>query len=617
MEDKEKLCLRCMRKFSGSNVCPYCRNEKSEPKTDPYLPLKATVGAGRYLIGKLVHTDSEGHTYYAYDNEAKTPVTLREFYPAGLVSRGEENYCLVEIGRASEFINAKEDFIRLRVKYASLGSYGALTPVLNAFEENGTCYVVTEFLGDGKTLRDFLLEHEQGYISWEEAEPLFMPVLTALEEMHRAGIVHGGISPTTLILDKTGRLRITDCRTAALRRHGGFEEPEIFDGYAAVEQYGDAEPLTEATDVYAIAAVLYRALIGSTPMTASARLTNDKLMIPGKFAEQLPAYVINALVNALQILPADRTQSVETFHAEISASPAAAAASVSAAVVPVDPEPVPIEEEPLPEPGPEDAEEPFEEEEHRLKGSTIAAFVISLVLCLALIVAVVIGITRARERKNETTTSEGYTYWDSTGTTEEITGGAQDPTEPIQMEVPNFVNLKYDDVVADETYKYVLKFSKKTDESDKDIGVIINQSVNPGTRVSSNNPKTIYLTVSIGKTVPTVNAFSVSDAIQILKNNGFNNVTTRQGDFAPTADKVGDVYLIGVAAGKGWDALPQDRCVSASSELVLYYYVEKTQPTTTTEPPVTAAPTQAPTQAPTEAPPATAAPTEQPDDQAG
>ena len=109
-----------------------------------------------------------------------------------------------------------------------------------------------------------------------------------------------------------------------------------------------------------------------------------------------------------------------------------------------------------------------------------------------------IGITRARERKNETTTSEGYTYWDSTGTTEEITGGAQDPTEPIQMEVPNFVNLKYDDVVADETYKYVLKFSKKTDESDKDIGVIINQSVNPGTRVSSNNPKTIYLTVSIG-----------------------------------------------------------------------------------------------------------------------
>ena len=34
-------------------------------------------------------------------------------------------------------------------------------------------------------------------------------------------------------------------------------------------------------------------------MSSASRLTNDKLMIPGKFAEQLPAYVINALVNAL------------------------------------------------------------------------------------------------------------------------------------------------------------------------------------------------------------------------------------------------------------------------------------------------------------------------------
>ncbi|MBQ2415511.1 MAG: hypothetical protein II283_03665, partial [Alistipes sp.] len=78
------------------------------------------------------------------------------------------------------------------------------------------------------------------------------------------------------------------------------------------------------TDVYAFAAVLYRTLIGSTPISAASRLTNDKLMIPGKFAEQLPAYVINALVNALQILPQDRTTNVDLLRDELSASPAAA-----------------------------------------------------------------------------------------------------------------------------------------------------------------------------------------------------------------------------------------------------------------------------------------------------
>ena len=50
-------------------------------------------------------------------------------------------------------------------------------------------------------------------------------------------------------------------------------------------------------------------------------------MVPGKFAEQLPAYVINGLVNALQILPEDRTRTVEELRAELSASPSAAAGS--------------------------------------------------------------------------------------------------------------------------------------------------------------------------------------------------------------------------------------------------------------------------------------------------
>ena len=75
------------------------------------------------------------------------------------------------------------------------------------------------------------------------------------------------------------------------------------------------------TDIYSFAAVLYRALIGSTPIDAPSRVENDTLMIPAKFAEQLPAYVINSLINALQISPEDRTRTVEELRAELSASP--------------------------------------------------------------------------------------------------------------------------------------------------------------------------------------------------------------------------------------------------------------------------------------------------------
>ena len=59
---------------------------------------------GRYLIGKIVSANGEGFTYNAFDLELKKPVSLREFYPKGLISRGEGNYCLVNVGKVTEFM---------------------------------------------------------------------------------------------------------------------------------------------------------------------------------------------------------------------------------------------------------------------------------------------------------------------------------------------------------------------------------------------------------------------------------------------------------------------------------------------------------------------------------
>ena len=132
--EKEKLCLRCMRKIGANTSCPYCRNDRNDIQKEPYLPLKTIVG-GRYLVGKLVSTNGEGSTYNAFDMESKTPVTLRELYPKGIVSRGEGHYCLVNVGKASEFIEAKDSFLKLWRKLSTLKGYKALTPVYEVFED--------------------------------------------------------------------------------------------------------------------------------------------------------------------------------------------------------------------------------------------------------------------------------------------------------------------------------------------------------------------------------------------------------------------------------------------------------------------------------------------------
>ena len=110
--EKEKLCLRCMRKIGNNTTCPYCSGEANAPQENYFLPIKAVVG-GRYLVGKAISSNSAGVTYNAFDLELKKPVTLQELFPKNLLTRGEGNYCLVNVGKASEFIDAKDSFLRL------------------------------------------------------------------------------------------------------------------------------------------------------------------------------------------------------------------------------------------------------------------------------------------------------------------------------------------------------------------------------------------------------------------------------------------------------------------------------------------------------------------------
>ena len=590
--EKEKLCLRCMRKIGSNSVCPYCRNEKSAPQKEPYLPLKTVVG-GRYLIGKVVDSNGEGSTYNAFDMESKRPVTLRELYPKGLLSRGEGNYCLVNVGKASEFIDAKDDFVKLWRKLSTLTGYKALTPATNVFEDLGTVYAVTEFLGEGQTLREYLLNKEQGYISWEEARVLFMPVLSALGELHAAGIVHGGISPTTLVIDANGKLRITGYCIPAMRTEKTSMESELFDGYAAVEQYGMSKGLGAYTDIYAFAAVLYRALIGSTPMSAASRLTNDKLMIPGKFAEQLPAYVINALVNALQILPQDRTATAEQLRDELSASPAAAgtaAEAYSSAYASLDD----IYSESMSTPEPfDEVDEEFEQYSNQpqpVKKSTIAVLVVSGVLFLAILITVLVGLgSKNGEGDGELTTLEELTELVEDESTEADT--TEEETEPTLVTIPDFYGEKYDDIKKNEKYEGVFVFKTEYEDSTEERGTVISQDKIAGKEMPTDDVITIKLTISNGLSVPDLEGKKIDNAEQELKDLGFKKIKKEAAKKATESKDENRVYQVAYEDPEtgDWAEITGDGRLSASDTIILYYYApaETTEETTARKPSTT------------------------------
>ncbi len=499
----DNLCMGCMNELYGEKQCPKCGYYVDSPQISPYLQLKTPVG-DRYVVGKVVSSNSEGATYMAYDTSRNTCVYVREFLPESFVERSFGSTELtVKVQWRDYYYNYLKKFLDLWRRLARVRGLSALVPVVDIIEENNTAYVVTEYV-ESISLREFLLRSQTGYLNWEKAKVLFMPVLSTLSTLHQMGIVHNGISPDTLLIGRDGKLRLSGFSISEARIEGSELSPEFFEGYTPIEQYGYNYENGCWTDVYSFCAVIYRALVGSVPQDAVSRSMNDQLIIPARYAEIIPVYVINALMNGLQIDPQERTRDIESLREELSATPGNVASSFSGVSVPTG-------ERKSPKP-----ESVVEEDEN----STAKTILITFFVCLG-VGLIIFG---------------GWFLYDKV-----IKDYLEPPVEsttqaPQTYEMPNFVNSSYDMVAQNPvqndrfTIKSVMEYS---DEVEK--GYIISQSIEPGQVVEEGTEVTFV--VSKGpeyKIVPSVKNLYVDFAKEQLEEAGFVvNIITKDnnGDY--------------------------------------------------------------------------------------
>lgn len=207
------------------------------------------------------------------------------------------------------------DFIEINKKLIAT-ELQSIVPVLTVFEENGTVYAATPIIS-GITLSSFL-ERNGGSLRWEQARPLFLPLIDTLKGLHEIGIIHGGISPETIIVGRDGKLRFSGICIPRLRTASSDSPAELYSGYAAIEQYGKSEEkLSVASDVYALSSVFFRVIIGVIPPSAESRLANDTLSIPARFADELPRQVLVAIANGMQVQLQNRTPNIDVFKNEL------------------------------------------------------------------------------------------------------------------------------------------------------------------------------------------------------------------------------------------------------------------------------------------------------------
>lgn len=512
MMNTDHLCMSCMREIGDENQCPYCGFHADSPQLAPYLPLR-TVVAERYLAGKLLDYNGDGATYMGWDLEMNAPVTIREFLPDSIAERREDLTLVPMAGCEITYRDCYQSFLELWRKLARMRGLSALILVFDIVEDHGTAYAISEYM-EGVSLREYLLRSPSGYLSWEQARILFMPVLSTLGTLHSAGIIHRGISPTTLIVGKNGKMRITGFSIWQARTARGDLTAQLFPGYAAIEQYGFEGQQGPWTDIYAFSAVLYRTLIGSTPLEATSRVTNDRLMVPGIFAEQLPAYVINALMNGLQILPEDRTRTVDQLRAELSAAPGTSTAAIAYA-------------------GKEDApyQEPVPSGRKKSASGSKTALIAGLAsIAACLVIFAVLSLTVWRE-------DIGMFF----------TGGASTQASsnaPELVKVPDFRGLNYNNIKSNTDYTNAFFFETEYQDSDtQGKDVVLSQNIAYGTEVPKGS--TIKLVLSSGNeeiTLPDFKGQNYATVKLKLEEMGFQcRAIVEKNDDSERAGKVAEM----------------------------------------------------------------------------
>ena len=478
MIKETSLCMGCMNDKTYDGPCKLCGYSDSTPCIPTYMTPK-TFLADRYIVGKVISYNGEGATYIGYDTAAGIKVTIKEFMPDTLCSRRKgETEITVDPSSSALYKTYMSEFIDLNRTLMKLRGISHVQTVLDVFCENNTAYAVFEYI-NGISLKTYLA-NSAGEIAWEQAKELFSPFFTTLSLIHSAGIIHRGISLSTIFVTDKLELTLTGFAICAARTTGTEIPCEMFAGFAAPEQYTN-EINGTWTDVYGISAVLYRCLTGCTPTEAIAR-SGSSLMEPMMINRNVPANISRVIMEGLSLSPDTRIRTVTEFVDRLFSQPK------------------PIE----PAPGEKQRLTRKEQKQRKERAKTIAVLVIAGVVLAAFVVVFVMTLNGAfsgggssSQPENAEVTAEATTEALKTEPASVPETSQPEPEMPSgdTILMPDFSERSYD--YEAERYGSTFTFVPTYEYSDTYAsGMMYDQSIEPGTEVTAGT--TVVIKVSKG-----------------------------------------------------------------------------------------------------------------------
>jgi serine/threonine-protein kinase len=193
-------------------------------------------------------------------------------------------------------------------------------------------YVLSR-LPEGESLAELLARESQ--LALMRFQDVFNPIMDALAEMHRKGVVHGRLQPDGIFLPrdaKTEQVRLLApgfiASVDAQKQDNTQDNSPASNSFYLSPEACRNQPLTVRSDIYCLACIMYHALSGSPPHvgdTALDTMYKHLYQVAPPMSQPdhpvlVPRSVEAAINRALDKNPRMRFESVEKFHSALSAA---------------------------------------------------------------------------------------------------------------------------------------------------------------------------------------------------------------------------------------------------------------------------------------------------------
>ncbi len=314
------LCYGCMKQYKKEfGMCPFCGYENDKAAAEPLQLAPGTVLQNKYIVGRTLGYGGFSITYVGFDVALQIKVAIKEYMPSEYATR-VPNCTQVTVSQQGDdgqhFLNGINKFVEEAQRIAGLDNIDGVVKVFDAFMENNTAYIVMEFL-EGETIAEKL--KKEGRMEPEKTFQMLMPLLDSLEKVHKAGILHRDISPDNIFYTQDDKIKLIDFGAARKMPKEKSRSLSVFikPGYTPAEQYTTDGEQGTWTDVYSLAATIYKMITDITPPDGLQRKSKDSIKPPSKLGVKISRNAETAILNAMNVRVAKRTQTVDEFKKQL------------------------------------------------------------------------------------------------------------------------------------------------------------------------------------------------------------------------------------------------------------------------------------------------------------